>query len=150
MKTVCAIWLCIAGGITLYFGFHLSKNIYDFLTYRCAITGALIQWDVLCLKEENYVLKGSYEYTYEGKCFRGEHQFDKPIFTSPHSAAYIREKHQKRNWPVWINPLHPERSTLQRVFSIELIVKTMLGIGFCLYPFWLMAFLSRKGLKQRF
>ena len=136
--------LCLLGLVCLYFCTLISKNLYNFWVYDRSIEGQIVEWKVVEAGLDAYLLKASYTYIYQGETYLGSELFKKPVFQNPYIASCIAKEHQGKKWPIWLHKKDPKRSTLQRTFSIELIVKTVLALGIFIYAISIRSFLGQR------
>jgi hypothetical protein len=136
--------LCLLGLICLYFFALVSKNLYNFWAYDYPIEGQIVEWKVVEADLDVYLLKVSYTYIYEGQTYSGSEVFKKPVFQNSYIASCIAKEHQGKKWPIWLHKKDAKKATVQRTFSIELIVKALLALGIFIYAISIRSFLGQR------
>ena len=139
-----AVWLFLviaSSLICIWFLGNLSNEFYRY--FRCSkkITGAISKWEVKEKGVDQFVLVANFQYKQNGQIYLGKQEFDQPIFQHPFAAESIITKYKERSWPVWVSKSKPHIATLQRTFSIKILVQTILSIGVLIYFIWLREYL---------
>lgn len=125
--------LWIAGFLTA--GFLISTSL-DIWTYSCLQEKAPAQvykWKIREKSSSQFALKASYAFDYQGKTYLGKTRFAKPYHLNRLSAERQVNILKQKNWTVWVQPGHPEHSTLERLFPLKKCIYSLMVLGIYLY-----------------
>ncbi|MDN3504536.1 MAG: hypothetical protein P0S95_03040 [Rhabdochlamydiaceae bacterium] len=139
-----AIWLCLvisSSLICVWFLGNLSNEFYKY--YRCnkKITGTISKWEVTKKGSDNFILVAHFQYKQNDQIYLGLQEFEQPVFRHPFAAESTIAKNKEKTWPVWVCKTKPHIATLQRTFSIKILIQTILSIGVLIYFIWLREYL---------
>jgi hypothetical protein len=97
------------------------------------VSAQVVEWKVQEISPSSFAIEALYTYEVQGKRYSGKTLFDKPIYLNPYAAASDLKKWEALTWQAWIQPSHPEISSLQRNFPSKKIVHALLTLGVVLY-----------------
>lgn len=88
-------------------------------------------------KKAKYALEGSYNYEYSGKAYQAKTLLAPPYHLNRPSAKEEIEKMQGLEWTAWVDPAHPEVSSLEKKFPWRDSFYTVCLLGLLIYFLYL-------------
>ncbi len=87
----------------------------------------ILGWEVEEVKSDRFALRARYAYDWNGKPYTGATLFA-PVYLNEISAvAGLKKEVAAPTRVLWINPAHPERSSLERVIPSGLLVRAAIA-----------------------
>jgi hypothetical protein len=105
-------------------------NDYSSLQTQAPVTE--IQWQTIEDSSESFSLQAHYRYEFNGKSFTGSSPW-KEVYRNSWAAEQDIKEFSKVKWKVWIDPNHPDHSSLQKYFPFKECISSALLWGIFLY-----------------
>ncbi len=129
------VW--VAGIITAGFLGSACYELWRYQQLEARVPAAIKEWKILEKSPSQFALKASYTFEYQGKVYRSKTVFAKPYHFNRISAEKQIKNISTQPWSVWIQPSHPERSSLQKTFPLKKCLYSLMCLGVFLYFFQL-------------
>ncbi len=98
----------------------LAKN----LPLKDLAEAEILGWEIEEVRSNRFALRARYAYDYNGKAYSGTTLFQ-PVYLNEISAVAGLKKAAASSWPVWLNPSHPERSSLEKTLLLRAAIATL-------------------------
>ncbi|MDN3507610.1 MAG: hypothetical protein P0S94_01670 [Simkaniaceae bacterium] len=134
----------VTGIIALWFSVKLGRELYPYLTLSHRSKAHSVAWSVVPIGASKFGVKGVYTYFLNESEYGGVHLFKKPIFINMRTAEKHIAAWGDHTWDVWMNPSHPEKSSMQHIFPFSALVQFILSIGVFLYFQWLRQYAAQR------
>ena len=129
-------FLTLIGLITMGYTINTLMKIYDFQRLDAQIPTELMEWSVIPLTDEDFAIKANYLYLGKDSLYQGEDLW-KEHYLSEFAAKEKISKLSEEIAKVWIDPLTPGFSTLQKYFPFKECFSTLFLWTIWIYFFWL-------------
>ena len=142
-RLIWTLLVVVAAIAALWFTGRFGADLYRF--FRCShrVEGRITEWSVREIRSGEFHLVAQYNYRFQDINYIGTQIFKTPVFNNPHSAEYVLKRYAAKRWPVWVSQDEPNVSTLQRHFSVKLLVQALISIGVLIYFLWLKEYLKQ-------
>jgi hypothetical protein len=108
---------------TVYTGFALW-NYWSYIRLDAETPIESVTWSIQTNHEESHQLKADYTFRYQGKEYRGETVFPKPVFINRLGAEYALKEFSDQYHQVMLALSNPTISSLQKQFPLKQLVST--------------------------
>lgn len=108
-------------------------DIWNYSRLQEKAAAQVYKWEIIEKSSSQFALKASYAFDYQGKIHQGKTLFSKPYHLNRLSAEKQINILNQRIWTVWVQPSHPEHSTLERVFPLKKCIYSLMVLGIYLY-----------------
>jgi hypothetical protein len=126
----------------LILGSLAAVALYSYLRLEVSVFAVVDDWKVVKKSSSTYSIQGSYHFDFRGKTCQGSSVLPPPYHLNRPSAERARLKLEKEAYLVWIDPRHPEISSLERLFPVKKTIYALVALGVALY-FWFVETSSR-------
>jgi hypothetical protein len=113
------VWLLIilfTGSIACWFSQLAIREAWAYSRVNMTVPVLKAAWKPIEITPDRFVLEATYEYEVQGLAYHNRTQFNEPIYLNLPTAELDQQRWEKLVWNAWVNPAHPEESTLQRLF----------------------------------
>lgn len=122
----------LSGGLLLFYSILAGPPLWKYLQFSTAVQGKILELDPLP-KGGKYALEATYSYMFRGKNFLGKDLFPKPYYLNRFSAEKQCQKLKEMPWEIFLNPKHPDHSSLYRLFPWKRVINTLSVLGIFFY-----------------
>lgn len=122
--------------ITAWVGFGFIKNFISYQKYSRPQSVKITGWEILFYGEEDFLVKAKY---LTAKDFLGEYTFQRH-YPSKEAAEGFIETQENLTQILW--SANGQQGLLERSFPVKEAVRFCIGLGVCLYFFWLRHYVS--------
>jgi hypothetical protein len=126
----------------LILGSLAAAALYGHWRLAARVHATVDHWKVVKKSSSAYSIRGSYHFDFQGKVYQGSSILSPPYHLNRLSAERAISPLKKRVWTVWVDPHHPQVSSLERVFPMKKIIYALVAFGVTLY-FWFVETSSR-------
>ncbi|HSX37721.1 MAG TPA: hypothetical protein VLE95_02695 [Chlamydiales bacterium] len=127
------ILLLLSGGLIAgYFSLKSASSCFDFFTFKQSAPARILKWEINEVKGK-FPIQASYVFEFGGKMWHGKARLSKPWHLNEAAARAFLQKIAKREWVVWFNPDHPQKSGLEKLFPTGLLVRTFICYAVLVY-----------------
>lgn len=112
--------------------FALSALVQN-LPLRPLADARILGWEVEEVKSDRFALRARYAYDWSGKSYTGTTLFEAAYLNEISAIAGLRKAAAKPSRLLWINPAHPDRSSLERVIPCGLLARAAIAALVCFY-----------------
>lgn len=117
---------------TLWFTIVAVYRYQDYKNLKEQVPVTEIQWKVIEESSESFTLQAYYRYAIDDKFFKGSSPW-KEIYRNNWAAEQDIKEFSKIQWKVWIDPAHPDHSSLQKKFPLKECISSIVLWGIFLY-----------------
>ncbi|MBY0529962.1 MAG: hypothetical protein K2P51_07200 [Rhabdochlamydiaceae bacterium] len=135
---------CVVGAISLWIVGAALFALSNYWKLSTPVPAQVTQWKVVEISSSSFAVEALYTYEFKKKNYSGSTLFDAPLYLNPYAAASDLKKWEALTWQAWIQPSHPEISSLQRHFPSKKIVHAVLTLGVVVYFLFLRRWLLSR------
>lgn len=128
--------LAAAAAISLYFTFHLSKELFHYFPLKAQTKASISHWEIE-EKEGKFGFKARYSFEAQAKTWESSFSFHDPLYWNEPSAFKALKEKAKKTWNVWYDPGNPSHSALEKKFPFNLFFRTVICYGVLCYFFFI-------------
>lgn len=132
-----ALWFTGRGLYTLFEYYHLDKTSTAFIQ----------KWEIE-EKGSDISILASYTFDAAGKTYPGKTKFKEPRLLNRFAAEQELKTWENMTWTVWYNGKHPEDSSLERKFPLNLLIQAFLTLGVLFYFYYIKKSLFRDIFEE--
>ena len=126
-----------------------AKNFFEIFPLTEKVAVRITGWEVEEISSDQYALKARYAFERNGVNYLGESRFVKPLYLNQFSAIEaLKEKAKLLDWSVWIDPENPAHSSLEKVFSTNLLFRAILSTIVTVYFFFSLTGSAQQVFKR--
>ena len=138
--------LILSGAGALWWGTSTGIALWHYWQIPTEIPAQATHYEVVP-RGSKYALEVSYTYVYQGRTFSGKTLLAKPYHLNRTAAMDAKESMEGMEWTAWVNPQHPEISSIQKNFPFKKTLYAVIVLGIFLYfsfLFWYVQFSARE------
>jgi hypothetical protein len=136
--------LCVC---TLGYTLYTSIKLYEYLRLRQELSLKQVQWSVEASKDDHFLIHSHYQFIREGILYQGQTTWDEG-YPNRWAAEAVKNRLAAQSWKVWIDPSHPDYSTLQKTFPFKQCLSTIVLWSLLAYFFLLGNYVKKYSLHQ--
>lgn len=136
-------FLVIVFLVTLWYSAIAGYRYYNYSILSRHSPIDSIQWEVLEISEENYILKASYTFQVNSTKYSGVTSWPKESYRNTFAAYQALKEFAALPRNVWYNPHNPANSSLQKSFPLKECISALVLWGILLYFLWLGFYVSK-------
>lgn len=136
------------GAVILWFTASAGYQLYQYAVLQEKTFAKKIEWSVVEVTDEKYVLNAQYTFDLDGTSFSGNTRMTSLSFRNQWAAEQSIPKYDKQQWEVWYSPGNPHHSTLQKNFPLKECLSAALLWGIMGYFLWLQYYLKLNDGKK--
>lgn len=123
-------------------------DFYQFFSLRKTVEAKSLHLSIIETPRQEFKILADYSYLVDGKEFNGKDTMNNVIFNNPYQAKKVIEETKDKNWLVFYRSQRPEISRLQKEFSVQTLVRALLGVGVFIYFTFASEFQAQKRFKK--
>ena len=136
-KLLLPILLSLASLASLYFSFVSLSSLFDFFHLKSQAPATIVKWEIK-ERQGKFPIYAHYFFETEGKVWTGVTVLSKPWHLNELAASQNIQKLAKQNFNVWFYPKNPKKSSLEKTFPTNLLIRT--GICYSTIIYFLIVF----------
>lgn len=140
------IFLTLVALFSLWFVAKASYSVISYFNLTVQNPTKIEKWSVEEKKSDQFAVKAHYSFVYNGKEYRGVSPVGR-LYPNPWAAERAKAQFAKQEWPVWLDPKHPERAVLIKRFPFKKIASSAILIGLLIY-FIFLSFYVKVGSRS--
>jgi len=126
------ILLFVTGGLALWWVTTASIDLWSYFRLASAAPAEVQKWEIVP-KKSKYTLRASYTYMFDEKKWDGSTVFGKPYHLNKQSAEAEIKRLEGFKWTAWVDPDHPDRSSIDKSFPWRKSFYAVCLLGIFLY-----------------
>lgn len=130
--------------VALWFSWSACVELYHYIVLSAHTPAQGIEWSVVELSDERYVLRGSYVYQVEGTSYSGATTLKHPPYRNAWAASKAIPEYASQPWQIWYSPTNPTHSSLQKSFPFKECISSVIIWGILLYFIGLKLYCSQN------
>ena len=141
-----AIWIpftIVVALIAFWFIIKASHEVREYLLLKVQVEVVVDRMEVQEFKSDQFVVVAYYTYSYQEKNYLGQGQLG-GTYPNPWAANEAKARFSKQKWSVWLDPLHPVKSVVEKHFPIKRTLSAAVLLGLVLYFFILAVYMRLK------
>lgn len=142
------VFLSVAMVLVGAYVFHAVYLFYQYNRTSEQTVAENVQWTVVPLSDERYVLEGAYTYVLNGDHYKGSTLFSRTAYRNPYAAEEALKENQGKTWVVWYDPNDREFSTIDYHFPMKETIYASILFFLLYYFIWGGYFITRKMTKS--
>ena len=131
----------------LCFSWSAGRELYTYRVLTAQTKAQSVQWAVVELSDERYVLQGNYIFRVDGIEHAGSTTFDHP-YRNAWAANKAMPEYANKQWEVWYSPKNLLYSSLQKNFPLKECVSAIILWGLLVYFIGLKLYCSKNDFKE--
>lgn len=139
------IFLLIVAISTLWYSFVAWHAYYRYSHLTAYTVPSAMSWEIEEKSEENYLLKASYRFDFQGKSYPGISILTDEPYRNRWGAEQAMRENPTKEWRVWFDYHNPHYSSLQKNFPLKECLSAVFLWGLLLYFLWLGFYVAKFG-----
>lgn len=131
-KLLWIILLILTGAMVLWWGGSAASSLWKYGRLATEAPASATHYEVVP-KGSKYALEVRYTYVYQGHTYSGKTLFAKPYYLNHQAATDAKKSLEGMQWTAWVNPHHPEISSIQKIFPFKTTVYAVIVLGIFIY-----------------
>lgn len=131
------------GIVAVWFTLSALYQLYSYFSLTEETSAKTIEWSVIEITDEKYILGTKYSYSVNGVEHSGDSRMSSLSFRNAWAAEQAIPRYAKQAWTVWFSPTNPDYSTMQKSFPFKDCLSAILLWGILGYFYWLRGYVNR-------
>lgn len=131
-KVIWNFLLILIGGLSLWRGIAAAKELWNYNCLKIEVPASQVFFEIIPYRGK-YALEGSYAYEYGKKSFQGNIVLSPPHHLNRNSAEQEIKRMEGMQWNVWVDPIKPSNSSLEKNFPYRNVFYAVCLLGLFLY-----------------
>lgn len=121
-----ALLIAGSGAVSLLLWYFALSTLVQNISLKEPVSAKISQWEVEEVKTDRYALRALYNYDFGGRTYQGNTLFQ-PVYLNEFSAIADLKREASSSKTAWISPSNPEKSTLEKISSLNFIVRAFIS-----------------------
>ncbi|HSW72850.1 MAG TPA: hypothetical protein VLG44_05535 [Chlamydiales bacterium] len=118
----------------VYFTFVFGKDFFEYISYNSRVPAKILEWQVREMKNGKFAVAAKFSYQINENSYVGLTVIKDRHFLNDYAAMHaVKNKEIALEEAAWVSPHSPEKSTLQRRFPTNLLIKLLIVYGVISY-----------------
>ena len=111
-----------------WFSFFAIKDLWVYGKLNAVAEGKVLSWDVVKIKEDQYLLKTNFRFVCKNSLIEGVTVFEKPVYLNEIAAEQAKKSLRLDQWKVWYDSSDPQICSMQKKFPFQRCIQAILSL----------------------